>query len=160
MLVSYRFNGFLDDVYATLVVKLHHVKPFQSDVLWRYAADFKTLTTKQLGVKLNRRAEGTGELAVYFDPTIPIEEKIVFSKYVHEHLLQKARDVVRLRHYADFVWADFAEIGNGRATLARPCGRTSPTSGVLAAYVSFLWRGVWRDCFRIRFGVRCVDDLG
>ena len=50
-------------------------------------------------MKLNRRAEGTGELEVYFDPAIPIEEKIIFSKYVHEHLLQKARDVVRLRHY-------------------------------------------------------------
>ena len=44
----------------------------------RYAADFKTLTTRQLGVKLNRRAEGTGELAVSFDPAISIEEmKIV-----------------------------------------------------------------------------------
>ena len=79
VLVSYRFNGFLDDVYATLVVKLHHVKPFQPDVLWRYAADFKTLTTKQLGVKLNRRGEGTGELEVSFDPTIPIEETMVVN---------------------------------------------------------------------------------
>src|SRR5262249_25566783 len=38
-------------------------------------------------------------LEVYFDPVIPVEEKIIFSKYVHEHLLQKGRDVVRLRHY-------------------------------------------------------------
>jgi small GTP-binding protein len=99
VLVSYRFNGFLDDIYATLVVRLHHTKPFQQDQLWRYAADFKTLTRKQLGVKLTRRAEGAGELEVYFDPTIPVEEKIIFSRYVHEHLLQKGRDVVRLRHY-------------------------------------------------------------
>ena len=99
VLVSYRFNGFLDDIYATLVVRLHHTKPFQQDQLWRYAADFKTLTGKQLGVKLTRRAEGAGELEVYFDPAIAMEEKIIFSKYVHEHLLQKAQDVVRLRHY-------------------------------------------------------------
>jgi small GTP-binding protein len=99
VLVSYRFNGFLDDIYATLVVRLHHTEPFEQDQLWRYAADFKTLTKKQLGVKLTRRAEGAGELEVYFDPTIPMEEKIIFSKYVHEHLLQNARDVVRLRHY-------------------------------------------------------------
>lgn len=99
VLVSYRFNGFLDDVYATLVVRLHHTDPFQQDELWRYAADFRTLTGKQLGVKLTRRAEGAGELEVYFDPTIEIGEKIIFSKYVHEHLLQNARDVVRLRHY-------------------------------------------------------------
>jgi small GTP-binding protein len=99
VLVSYRFNGFLDDIYATLVVRLHHTKPFTRDQLWRYAADFKTLTGKQLGVKLARRAEGAGELEVYFEPTIPVEEKIIFSVYVHEHLLKKAEDVVRLRHY-------------------------------------------------------------
>lgn len=99
VLVSYRFNGFLDDIYATLVVRLHHTKPFEQDQLWRYAADFKTLTGKQLGVKLTRRAEGAGELEVYFDPAISVEEKIIFSQYIHEHLLQKARDVVRLRNY-------------------------------------------------------------
>jgi len=78
---------------------LHHTKSFQQDELWRYAADFKTLTGKQLGIKLTRRAEGAGELEVYFDPTIPIEEKIIFSRYVHEHLLQKGQHVIRLRHH-------------------------------------------------------------
>ncbi|MSV28174.1 MAG: TIR domain-containing protein [Bryobacterales bacterium] len=99
VLVSYRFNGFLDDIYATLVVRLHHTESFDHDQLWRYAADFKTLTGKQLGVKLTRRAEGAGELEVYFDPAIPMGEKIIFIRFVHEHLHQKTRDVVRLRHY-------------------------------------------------------------
>jgi DNA-directed RNA polymerase subunit RPC12/RpoP len=99
VLVSYRFNGFLDDIYSTLVVRLHHTQSFQQDQLWRYAADFKTLTGKQLGVKLNRRGEGAGELEVYFDPAIEIGEKIIFSKYAHEHLMQNGGDVVRLRHY-------------------------------------------------------------
>jgi small GTP-binding protein len=99
VLVSYRFDGFLDDIYATLVVRLHHTKSFKQDQLWRYAADFKTLTGKQMGVKLTRRAEGAGELEVYFDPLIPVEEKIIFSRYVHEHLLHKGQTVVRLRHY-------------------------------------------------------------
>jgi small GTP-binding protein len=99
VLVSYRFAGFLDDVYATLIVRLHHSEPFGQDQLWRYAADFKTNTGKQLGVKLNRSAPGIGELEVYFEPSVAIEEKIIFSKYVHEHLLQNARDVERLRHY-------------------------------------------------------------
>jgi small GTP-binding protein len=97
--VNYRFTGFLDDVYATLVVRLHHSDAFDQDQLWRYAADFKTKTGKQLGIKLNRRAPGLGELEVYFDPSVAMEEKIIFSKYVHEHLLQNARDVERLRHY-------------------------------------------------------------
>ena len=98
-LVSYRFNGFLDEIYATLVVRLHHTKPFTQDQLWRYAADFKTLTGKQLGVKLERRAEGAGELVVYADPAIADGDKIIFSRYVHEHILQKGQDMVRLRHY-------------------------------------------------------------
>lgn len=38
VLVSYRFHGFLDDIYSTLVVKLHHTKSFDQDELWRYAA--------------------------------------------------------------------------------------------------------------------------
>src|SRR5260370_10109416 len=99
VLVSYRFAGFLDDIYATLVVRLHHTKAFQQDQLWRYAADFKTVTRKQLGVKLTRRAEGSGELEVYFDSAIAVDVKIIFSRYVHEHLLQKVQDVLRLRHY-------------------------------------------------------------
>jgi small GTP-binding protein len=97
--VSYRFQGFLDDIYATLVVRLHYAPTIENDELWRYAADFKTLTGKQLGVKITRLGEGAGELEVYFDPTIPVEEKILFSKYIHEHVMQKGQDVVRLRHY-------------------------------------------------------------
>ena len=77
MLVNYRFTGFLDEIYATLVVRLHHTEPFQQDQLWRYAADFSTNTGKQLGVKLARRAPGVGELEVYFDPAVAMEEKII-----------------------------------------------------------------------------------
>jgi small GTP-binding protein len=99
VLVSYRFTGFLDEIYATLVVRLHHTGPFQQDRLWRYAADFKTNLEKQLGVKLTRCAPGMGELEVYFDPAVSMEEMIIFSKYVHEHLLQHAQKVERLRHY-------------------------------------------------------------
>ena len=99
VLVSYRFDGFLDDVYATLVVRLHHTKAFNQEKLWRHAADFKTLSGKLMGVKVARGKEGAGELAVYFDPSIPVGEKIIFMRYVHEHLLGKARGVERERHY-------------------------------------------------------------
>jgi len=77
VLVNYRFTGFLDEIYATLVVRLHHTEPFQQDQLWRYAADFKTNAGKQLGIKLTRRVPGVGELEVYFDPAVAMEEKII-----------------------------------------------------------------------------------
>ena len=57
--------------------------------MWRYAADFKTNAGKQLGIKLTRRAPGVGDLEVYFDPAVSMEEKIIFSKYVHEHLCSR-----------------------------------------------------------------------
>jgi len=96
---TYRFTGFLDELYATLVVRLHHTAPFQQEQLWRDAADFRTNTGRQLGIRLTRRAQGAGEIDVYFESAIPDEEKIIFCKYVHEHLLRQGRDVVRLRHY-------------------------------------------------------------
>ncbi len=99
VIVSYQFSGFLDDIYATLVVRLHHTDAFDRDQLWRDAADFKTMSGQRLGVKLTRRADGAGELEVYFEPDIPVELMMIFSKYVHEHLLRKAKDVLRLRHY-------------------------------------------------------------
>ena len=43
-LVTYTFNGPLDEIYATLVVRLHHTKAFEKEQLWRFAADFKTQT--------------------------------------------------------------------------------------------------------------------
>jgi hypothetical protein len=36
---------------------------------------------------------------VYADPGIAEAEKILFTRYVHEHLLQKGEDLVRLQHY-------------------------------------------------------------
>ncbi|QLH70726.1 DUF4365 domain-containing protein [Rhodopseudomonas palustris] len=97
--VSYRFDGFLDDVYSTLVVRLHHTAPYKLDQLWHYAADFRTLTGKRLGIKLVRLNEGRGELQLYFESSVSLNETIIFCKYVHEHLLQKAEDISRIRHY-------------------------------------------------------------
>ena len=49
VLVTYRFDGPADDIYATLVVRLHHTVAFQSADLWKSAADFKTQTGTKLG---------------------------------------------------------------------------------------------------------------
>jgi WD40 repeat protein len=99
VLVSYRFAGFIDEIYATLVVRLHHTSAFQQDQLWRYAADFRTAAGRRLGIKLTRRAAGLGELEVYCESAVGFDEKVVFSSYIHEHLLTHGRNVERLRHY-------------------------------------------------------------
>ena len=98
--VSYTFNGFLDEIYATLVVKLHHTREFTHDNLWRNAADFKTQAgEKSLGLRMIRKPKGEGELQAFFAEDMPVADKIIFSKYIHEHLLQSGNDVQRFRHY-------------------------------------------------------------
>lgn len=97
--VTYLFNGQLDEVYSTLVVRLHHTSAFEKDQLWRFAADFKTQAGLRVGLKMTKQQEGSAEIAVYFEPGVTDETKVMFIKYVHEHLKLKAQDVVRLRHY-------------------------------------------------------------
>ncbi|MCX6376588.1 MAG: TIR domain-containing protein [Armatimonadetes bacterium] len=97
--VTYQFTGAVEEIYATLVIRLQNTLAFERDQLWRFAADFRTQENKRLGFKMQKRAEGAAELAIYFDPAIPDDTKVTFIKYVHEHLLERAYDVVRLRHY-------------------------------------------------------------
>jgi small GTP-binding protein len=115
--VTYRFNGQLDEIYASLVVRLHYSAAFERDQLWRFAVDFKTQAGKRLGLKMTRRGEGAAEIAVYFDPAIPDETKVIFIRYVHDHLRVRAQDVIRMRSYV-CPNCD-APVENRRATLER-----------------------------------------
>ena len=98
-LVTYQFSGMLDEIYATLVVKLHHTSAFDKDQLWRYAADFKTQGGKRVGLKMTKKPEGAAEITIYFEKAIPDDTKAVFIRYVHDHLKAKDETVVRVRHY-------------------------------------------------------------
>jgi hypothetical protein len=97
--VTYGFTGQLDEIYSTLIVRLRHTPAFDKYQLWRFAADFKTLAGKRLGLKMTKQGEGAAEIAIYFGPGIPEDTKVTFIRYVHEHLRAKAQDIVRLRHY-------------------------------------------------------------
>lgn len=99
--VTYRFHGMLEEVYATLVVRLHHTPAFDAAgvQLWRFAADFTTLGGHCAGLKLTRLPEGSGEITAYFDPNVPLETRVLFIRYLHEHLHAKATVTERERHY-------------------------------------------------------------
>jgi len=98
-LVTYRFSGRLDEIYATLVVRLHHTPTFDTDQLWRFAADFKTPEGKRVGIKMLKKTEASAEITVYMDPTIPDDTKVTFIRYVHEHLRTKDENVIRIRQF-------------------------------------------------------------
>ena len=98
-LVTYRFNGHADNIYATLVVQLRQTRAFKNGKLWRYAADFECPRGKRMGLKMERKEEGAAEISVYFDPAVMEDMKVTFIKYVHEHLLEKGQGVERYRKY-------------------------------------------------------------
>ncbi|MGA8220344.1 MAG: TIR domain-containing protein [Candidatus Acidiferrales bacterium] len=100
VLVTYRFDGPVDDIYATLVVRLHHTVAFQNKNLWKSAADFETQTGAELGFTLGRETEGASRLDVYFSPEADMNSRVIFLRYVHDHLMQFAKNVVRLRIYS------------------------------------------------------------
>jgi hypothetical protein len=99
VLVTYRFTGPADEIYATLVVRLQHTGAFDSAHLWRFAADFQTQTGTGLGLKLTRESEGTSRIEVYFEPEVDENSRVLFLRYVHDHLSQHAGELVRVRHY-------------------------------------------------------------
>jgi len=98
---SYAMRGFLDDIYATLVVKLAHCGAFKLKELWRDAADFETLAEgKIVGIKLVRREDGRGELLAHHAKGVSGQEQVIFASYIHEHLSENStEEVPRLRFY-------------------------------------------------------------
>jgi len=100
--VTYSFTGNVDELYASLVVRLAYSSVFIKDQLWQHAADFKTLTDGQAGVSVTDKGDGKAELVVYFSNDIALDSKITFLKFVHEHFQRRAfivRDVQRVRTY-------------------------------------------------------------
>ena len=96
VLVTYKFEGTLLNAYATLVVRLYYSEAFNMEPLWKNAAIFLpyglTDVSNRCGFILKEVDEGTGLLTVFFSADVPEPTKILFLKYVHEHLKRKALD--------------------------------------------------------------------
>ncbi|WP_395743598.1 TIR domain-containing protein [Prosthecobacter sp.] len=98
--VSYAVKGFLDDIYATLVVKLADSESFKLKELWRDAADFVTLAGDyHMGIKLTRESGSDGDISVYFGKGVTQEEQVIFANYIDAHLGRSCEEAQRLRHY-------------------------------------------------------------
>jgi DNA-directed RNA polymerase subunit RPC12/RpoP len=98
ILMTFRFQGHLDEIYATLVVRLHYTDAFKYQQLWLNAADFESLTGEKIGLKMSRH-EGQGEITVFADGNVSEVSRLMFVKYVHEHLKARDPNCVRIRHY-------------------------------------------------------------
>ncbi len=104
-IVSFKFEGNLDEVYATMIVKLLHTAIFKRDNLWRYSADFYASDDAgiqhRVGLRMLKRRE-QNEFAVidlYFDKLAPKKNRAEFIQYVYEHLLANAESVEPIKRY-------------------------------------------------------------
>ncbi len=97
--VRYRFTGPLEEIYCTLVVRLHYSGIFTPEPkLYRQAADFTTATGKLAALTMRESGE-RGELDVYFGDKLDADVQAAFQQFVHDHLTAKAKDMERLRNY-------------------------------------------------------------
>lgn len=100
VIMSYLFDGVVDEVYATLAVRLDHTRVFRRARLWQDAAEFSTDSDAKIGIKLARGGVGTcPSIEIYCEPGALLAEKILFTRCVHEHLQVRASNVRRRRHY-------------------------------------------------------------
>ena len=98
--VVYRFTGPLEEIYCTLVVRLHYSGLFKKDgtKLYRQAVDFHTASGKLAALTMKEEAE-RGELEIYFGDQLDVDVQAAFQQFIHDHLHAKAKDVERLRNY-------------------------------------------------------------
>lgn len=98
--VSYYFSGHLQTIYTTLVVRLSYAGTFERKDLWKNAAEFLTPEGKTVGLIMRKATITQGEIKIFFESGVPDDTRVTFIKYVHEHLLKRANDVVRERDYS------------------------------------------------------------
>ena len=97
--VTYEFSGGLEAIYASLVVRLSYTGEFQREVQWKYAAEFSK-TGHRLGFAMCETAEGTAELEVYFYPEVSELDRVIFTRFITDHLRAKGIDIhERIRLY-------------------------------------------------------------
>jgi small GTP-binding protein len=96
--VLYRFTGPLEEIYSTLVVRLHYSGLFDKTTLYRQAVDFQTATGKLAALTMKEDGE-QGELEIYFGVDLDPDVQASFQRFVHDHLNLKATTLERLRNF-------------------------------------------------------------
>ena len=90
--VSYNFSGGIETIYASLVVRLSYTDYFQLEDKWKFSAEFSR-ENKKLGFIMEPKSENSSELGIYFDSNIDDFDRIIFIRFITDHLRTKGLDV-------------------------------------------------------------------
>jgi len=132
--LSITFDGPVQSLYATLVVRLGHSGLFTTGraEMWRNAAVFTAKAGGKCGLFLNEFAEARGRMTLFFDECASLETRFHFEEFVLAHAKRHALGgtVELVRFFACSnghpVPDDYVKIllADGKNEFICPCGAT------------------------------------
>jgi small GTP-binding protein len=97
--VEFTFEGPVENLYTTLVVKLYYGGVFRLKKLWKNAAEFLNGRGLVCGFQLLSEGDGRGTLKVFYAEGVSDDDKALFLKIVADHFKEKRVEVRRERIY-------------------------------------------------------------
>lgn len=97
--VEFDFEGPVENLYTTLVVKLYYGGIFRLKQLWKNAAEFLNARNHVCGFQLYNEGDGRGTLKVFYAEGVSDDDKALFLKIVADHFKEKRVPVKRQRIY-------------------------------------------------------------
>ncbi len=88
--LRYDFEGPVESIFATLVVRLAHHTGFKERRFFRNAASYDAIDGGRCIILFEMRDDGLGRVSVFFEADAPEAVQHMFLQYVYEHLLRKA----------------------------------------------------------------------
>jgi hypothetical protein len=96
--VDLKFSGPVEQIYATLVVRLFYSDSFRYKACWRDSADFFDARNNICNIAVSTSDGSSGSLLLSFAPGVSVDSKILFSRFVGDHLKQRATPGTVVRH--------------------------------------------------------------
>jgi len=87
---AFTFEGPLNNIYATLAVRLSHSVLFKREAMWQNVASYTATGGGHCGIHLRELDEGSGELALFYDGSATAAVRSQFEAYVADHLQLRA----------------------------------------------------------------------
>ncbi len=86
----FSFEGPVQNIYATLTVRLSHSGLFKKKELWKNAVTYQASVGGTCGLFLHNIGEGRGEFTLFYDQAASAQTRLQFEDYIHIHLQRRA----------------------------------------------------------------------
>ncbi len=98
---KFLFEGAIEDIYATLVVRLFYSSEFKLKNLWKNAVEFNDTKGNICGFLSENLQEGQAIISIFFGSKVTNTIKTLFIYFIQEHLQKRALEnsVVRIQIY-------------------------------------------------------------